>query len=342
MRNFLRSYIIELLLMGVLVLAVAYFAYLGYGLLTVELGNEVSGEEALASVAHQLEFGPRTTGSEASRRMGDWLTAELTGQDWDVLIQPYGVLAPAISAGLAITDTAAAATSSLSMVQLTGHNIIAIRKATDGDGAPAPVGIVAAPYDSRVFADGDADPSRHSEPTPGANGGASGAAILLELARTLSTGNQTVCLVFLDSEANRGVPGWQPPFGSHRFVEQLGNQIPQCANPRFAVVLGATGGVDQRLRIDEASDPELSAAIWQTAATLGHGEQFVNEIEPAVAGAYTTFVEQNIPTALITDRRYPYRNTTADTLDKVNADSLEQVAQTLQLWLEQGAPFAAD
>lgn len=322
--------------MGVLLAAVGYFAYLGYGLLTVDLDNE------LAYVSQQLEFGPRTTDSDASVAMGDWLTGELMERGWDnVLIQPYGVLVPAISARQAITPSTSEAPSNLSMVQLMGQNIITIREPANSDrNAPAPVAILVAPYDSRVFAGADPTVARRTEPSPGASVGASGVAVLLGLADELTDTGYTVCLAFLDSEANRGIPGWQPPFGGHHFVEQLTNQLSRCTDPRFAVVVDAVGAIDQHLQIDSGSDPQLSAAIWQAAADLGFGDQFVNEVAPARAGPHNTFIEYGIPTVLITDQNYLYRNTTLDTLDKLSAKSLRSVRLTLESWLEQGAPFA--
>lgn len=326
--------------MVVLLAAVAYFAYLGYGLLTVNLNREIDGEEALIYVSQQLEYGPRTIGSDASEAMGEWLTDELTGREWNVLLQPFNVSAPAIYAGQAITTSTTDLQFNLSTAQLKGQNIIAFRQAANGtrEGA-APVAILATPYDSRVLADADPDLNRRKESSPGANAGASGVAVLLELAETFTDTGHTVCLAFLDSEANRGVPGWQPPYGGYRFVEQLGEQIDQCAEPEFAVVLESAGGIEHQLRVDGGSDPLISAAIWRTAADLGFGDHFLNEAGPAVSGVHDTFIEAGIPTVLISESDYPYRGATADTLNKVSAESLERVGRTLQTWLEQGAPL---
>jgi hypothetical protein len=333
-RNFLRAYSIEIVLMGVLLSAVFYFAYLGYGLLTLDTSENASGEVALVSVERQLEFGPRTTGSAASQTMSDWLINELRFQGWDVLIQPYELLIPAVSAGPVISPTVTTGPTAAAMVKLTGRNIIASHVAPPSGGALAPVIILAAPYDSRVLADADPDAAKRNEPSPGANAGASGTAVLLEIARILDESDYTICLAFLDSEANRGVAGWQPPFGGERFVEQLGKQIKKCADPRAAMVLDAVGGVDHRIRMEGSSDPRLSEDVWTIADDLGYGEQFVAETGPAVAGPHNVFIESGIPTAAIIESDYPYRNTTADTLDKVSADSLEAVTRTLQEWLK--------
>ena len=70
----LRRYSIELLLVSVLAIAVSYFAFLGYGLLTPAFVVEpFSGDRAMGYVEKQLEFGDRATGSANNIRMGDCL-----------------------------------------------------------------------------------------------------------------------------------------------------------------------------------------------------------------------------------------------------------------------------
>jgi hypothetical protein len=348
--QFLRSYYIELILMGILLAAVIFFAYLGYGLLSPQLAiKEFSGDEAYVHVESQVAAGPRTTGSEASRATVDWFTEALRREGWRVVIQPYGVTVPAIGVTGSITGTAEtpaemtalAATFSLSdMVALEARNLIAIREPAGADEEERPpVALVVAPYDSRIIADVDQSP----EPSPGANVGASGAAVLLELARTLNVdlSEHRVCLVFLDGEANRGVPGWQPPYGGDLFLAEIGDEdedLTECADPRLAVVLEAVGGQNHRLQIDPASDAALSNALWRTAAGSEFADQFVSGTGQPLPGAHNTFIDAGIPTVTIIEQGYPYRYTSEDTLDKVDANSLMGVGYTLQLWLESGAP----
>src|SRR5690606_12426761 len=123
--------------------------------------------QAMLYAAQQMEFGPRITGTEAHAQMGDWLIEELSNLGWMVYIQPYEISAENVPA----------------------RNIIAVR----GEG---PTAILGAHYDTRMFADQDPDPDKHIEPVPGANDGASGVAVLLELARTLDVAatGKSVCL----------------------------------------------------------------------------------------------------------------------------------------------------
>ncbi|MCB0046415.1 MAG: M28 family peptidase [Caldilineaceae bacterium] len=352
--KFFRAYSIEFLLMFALLAAVLFFAYLGYGLLSPQLAiAEFSGEDALAYAAAQVDAGPRATGSEASAEMVEWLTEELRGHRWRVIIQPYDVTVPAVGAGEPISDTAqmseemtaAAIQFSLSdMVTLRARNVIAYREPADtAEGEELPVALIVAPYDSRIIADAD----QSSGSTPGANIGASSAAVLLELADTLNIelSEHRICLVFLDGEHNRGVPGWQPPYGGSLFLQEANDDdedLAECARPRLAVVLDGVGGTNHRLRQSPASDLELSRALWRTAAGLELDAQFVEGEDPPLAGVHNTFVEAGIPTVLLAEGEYPYRYTSEDTLDKLDAASLSGVGTTLKVWLESGAPRAEE
>lgn len=312
----LRLYSVELLLVLVLAGAVAYFAFLGYGLLTPAFVVEpFSGDRALTYAAQQLEFGERATGSPNNIRMGDWLIEELRLLGWDVVVQPF-------TAG---QNTPA-------------RNIIAIRSSSP---APSRAAMLVTHYDTRLAADRDPDPANHDDPAIGANAGASGTAVLLELARTLdvATTGHTICLVFLDAEENDGVEGWQPAMGSRQLVQRLDADIPRCRSPRFGIYLDMVGGQNQRLFAESTSYPPLTKAVWGVAVELGYGSSFVNEPTWSTTDAHSRLREIDIPAITMADYSYPHRDTLADTLDQLSAQTLERVGMTLKTWLERGAPF---
>ena len=306
-----RAYSVEILLTLALVAAVLFFGYLGYGLLRPEVINEpFSGERALTSASKLLDFGPRITGTGASVQAGDWLIEQLRLLGWDVVIQPFTV-----------------------MEGVNGRNIIAVRSHSRPG---SPVILLATPYDTRMAADADPDPANQQRATPGANSGASGVAVLLELARTLDveqTGH-TVCLGFFDAEQNEGLPGWEPHLGSQIFVRSLPVSVPRCAAPRFVVAVEKAGAADQRFQQSEDGDRTLENALWQTAANLDYGDWFPQLERAAVEGVQTAFVDADMATASLMGADYPATNTMQDTLDKLNADTLQRVGMTLETWLE--------
>lgn len=312
----LRRYSIELVLATVLAAAVAYFAYLGYGLLTPSFAVEpFSGARALQYATRQVEYGPRPTGSPANIAAGDWLVEELRGLGWDVVIQPF-----------------AAGNNSQ------GRNIIAIRSANP---APARSALLMTHYDTRLRADRDPNPSNHDQPGLGANVGAAGVAVLLELARTLdviATGH-TVCLVFLDAEENEGIQGWEGAMGSAALVQRLDADIPRCRTPRFALYVDMVGNHNQRLYTESTSYVPLTRSLWSVAAELGFGNWFINEPTWTATDAHTRFREINIPAATLSDYNYPHRDTLNDVLEQLNVDSLARVGTVLKTWLERGAPY---
>ncbi len=308
-----RSYFIELLLIGTLLASVAFFGYLGYGLLRPDVVNEpFSGEKALASVNRQLAFGPRITGTDASLQTGDWLIEQLRLLGWDVVIQPFTI-----------------------NEQVQGRNIIAVRSP---DRAGAPVAMLTTHYDTRLAADLDPDEARRQEPAPGANDGASGPAILLELARTLdvNASEQTICLAFFDAEANGGVPGWDTNIGSQVFADSQPASVPRCASPRVLVNVDQAGATDQRFFQNEEGNDALNDAIWQTAANLDLASRFPPQTRPMPPTTSAAFRNAGVSTSDVVSTDYPYRATLADTADKLSAETLGEVGLVLETWLESG------
>jgi glutaminyl-peptide cyclotransferase len=312
----LRLYSIELLLVVMLAAAVSYFGFLGYGLLTPAFVVEpFSGDRALSYVEQQLDFGERSTGSPSNIRVGDWLIEELRLLGWDVVVQPF------------VTPDNTPA-----------RNIIAIRSMSP---TSARTGMLLTHYDTRLYADRDADAVNHIQPTPGANAGGSGTAVLLELARTLdvpATGH-TVCLVFLDAEANSDIEGWGTALGSAHLIERLDADIPRCRTPRFGVYLDMVGGENQRLFAETTSFPLLTRNVWDVATELGYGGAFINEPTWSATDAHSRLREIDVPAITISDYSYPHRATMQDTFQQLSAETLGQVGTTLKTWLERGAPF---
>lgn len=260
--------------------------------------SQFNGEKALASVNYQLDLGPRIPGSSAHTEEIDWISAELRKNGWEVETQE------AVALGYPI------------------KNIIAKR------GAGMPWIIIGAHYDTRLMADRDPDPAKWYQPVPGANDGASGVAVLLELARVLPrTLDGQVWLVFFDAEDNGNLPGWEWILGSTSFVEQLSEM------PNAVVIVDMVGDKDLNLYLEKNSDPGLRSAIWKTAADLGYREVFIPAEKHSILDDHTPFLRAGIPAVDIIDFDYPYWHTTMDTADKVSARSLEIVGSTLYTWL---------
>jgi glutaminyl-peptide cyclotransferase len=277
-------------------------------LVPVEEALDFSGERAMEHVWAQMAFGPRPTGSEASWGVGEYILAQLEEAGWQTDTQPFeyhGVEAR----------------------NLIGHR-----------GTGGRVRLIGAHYDTRRRADQDAnDPGA---PVPGANDGASGVAVLLELANALSWNkmNGEVWLVFFDAEDNGELDDWEWIVGSRHFAGNL------ATLPDYMILVDMVGDADQTIYYDGNSDPALREAIWETAAGLGYGDFFIPSVGYQMIDDHIPFVERGVPSVDIIDFDYPYWHTTSDTIDKVSPASLERVGRTLELFIERGeyAPGADD
>jgi len=255
------------------------------------------GGRALGLVEQQLAMGPRVPGTAAHDEVVAWIVASLEESGWEVETQGFTAQGQP------------------------GTNVLG---ALGEDGSP-PI-LLGAHYDSRPVA--DRDEASPESPVPGANDGASGVAVLLELARVLpETGlNRPLWLAFFDLEDGGGAAGGDWIQGSRAFAAGLPSM------PAAAIIVDMIGDADLQIHYEMNSDPILRESIWATATSLGF-ESFIAMPRHSMLDDHIPFLELGIPSVLIIDFNYPYYHTTQDTLDKVSAESLEQVGQTLEAWL---------
>ncbi|NPV07942.1 MAG: M28 family peptidase [Anaerolineae bacterium] len=257
------------------------------------------GEEAYGHVLAQVDLGPRPTGSEAALRTADYIAEHLRRLGWEVEFQDFTYRGTPC------------------------RNVI-------GRAGSGPIALIGAHYDTRRHADQDPDPARRTEPVLGANDGASGVAVLLELARALEPEklSHEVWLVFFDAEDNGGLDGWEFIAGSRHFAANL------AVEPEFVIIADMVGDADQQLYKERNSTPALQDRVWALAARLGYGEYFIDEYRWAMLDDHTPFLERGIPALDVIDFDYPYWHTGQDTADKVAPESLERVGRVVEVLLE--------
>lgn len=259
-----------------------------------------AGQIAYQHVLAQVAIGPRPTGSETGWATGDFIIDELDKTGWSVESQEF------IFKGVR------------------GRNVI-------GRQGRGPVIILGAHYDTRPAADMDPVVTLRGEWIEGANDGASGVAVLLELARVLEPEKlkNEVWLAFFDAEDRGRLDGWPFSVGARHMAENL------VVDPQAVVVVDMIGDADQQLYYEHNSTAELSAEIWAVAAELGYQAYFVPEFRHTIIDDHIPFLERLIPAIDIIDFDYPYWHTVEDTADKVAPTSLERVGRTLEVWLEE-------
>ena len=254
-----------------------------------------SGDEAYSHVTEQCELGFRPTGSQAGWATGEYIIAHLRGLGWRVDTQEF-----------LYNDTQV-------------RNIV-------GRVGEGPVVVLGAHYDTRRRADQE----NEQVPVLGANDGASGTGVLLELARTIDRDalEHEVWLAFFDAEDNGLLDGWEWCVGSSHMATNLE------VTPQAVVVVDMVGDVDQQLHWEHNSDAELQEELWGIAASLGYGDVFVPEHRWAIYDDHVPFAQRGIPSVDIIDFDYPYWHTTQDTPDKVSPESLARVGRVLEAWIE--------
>jgi glutaminyl-peptide cyclotransferase len=286
----------EMILLGLLGMSFIIISIVSLSLLVTHSKASFNVSRAYQDVLTQMSFGPRIPGSPAHNQIVAWMQDELKKAGWSVEIQSADLMGHPI------------------------QNILA-RRTT----AP-PVILLGAHYDSRLVADQDTGPGRNG-PVPGANDGASGVAVLLELARTLPSNTVPVELAFFDAEDDGNLPGWDWLLGSRAFVAAL------TQKPRAAVILDMIGDADLNIYIERNSNPQLVESIWAQAAALGYSKEFIPTAKYSMLDDHTPFLEAGIPAVDIIDFDYPYWHTSADIADKVSAKSLQVVGRTMWAWL---------
>ena len=258
------------------------------------------GDKAFEHLISQVEQGARVPESDAHNATRDLIVQHLSDLEWIVEEQLFQVEG------------------------IQGRNIIAKANLKAG-----PIIILGAHYDTRSISDRSPE---SDGPVPGANDGASGVAVLLELARTLNLENisQEIWLVFFDLEdqGTGAIPGLDYIEGSAYMASNLE------VFPEAVVVVDMVGDSEQQFFYEGYSDPELRQVLWRVADDLGYGEYFIPEVKRTIRDDHLPFLQKGIKAITIIDFDYAYWHTIDDTVDKTHPDSLDRVGKVLQHWLE--------
>ncbi len=190
--------------------------------------------------------------------------------------------------------------------------------------------LLCAHWDTRPRSDQDPDPAKRSEPILGANDGASGVAVLLEIARLIQKTSPPIGIdiVMFDGEdyGNEGDLNYYF-LGAKYFAYNK----PADYVPRFGILLDMIGDADLQIPREQNSvtlAPDIVDMVWSTAHALGIW-QFTDDIEPAISDDHLVLNEVGIKTVDLIDFHYPYWHTTQDTPDKCSAESLQAVGTVI-------------
>ncbi|MDE6769312.1 MAG: M28 family peptidase [Muribaculaceae bacterium] len=272
-------------------------------------------DSAYSYVAKQVAFGPRVPNSEAHRQCGDWLTSELRRH------------------GAAVTEQRA----NLKAFDGTILNARNIFGQINPD-AKSRI-LLLAHWDCRPWADADPNPANHKTPVDGANDGASGVGVILEIARQLNLANSDlgVDFLFVDAE-DWGDEGNEDSWalGTRYFMEN-----PPVAGyaPEYAILLDMVGGKNAtfyREYFSEQAAPDIAARVWSAAGALEYGNMFFNRVGTAVTDDHTQLIAHGIPAIDIIEYHpeaesgfNPRWHTVNDNMEGIDPKTLEAVGKTV-------------
>ena len=267
-----------------------------------------AGSQAMGYLMQQVAFGPRVPGTAPWRECRRYLVEHFT------------------RFGLAVDSQVFSFTDPYSGREIPLVNIIASYR---GGSADDPVLLLVAHWDTRPRTDHPTDSSLADRPIPGANDGASGVAVLMELARLFkeSPPPVNVDLLLTDGE-DWGRPGDNQYYliGSRHFASQ-----PRSTRYAFGIVVDMVGDSDLRIYREALSEQYvkwLNDYVWNTAQRLGL-ETFVDSVRHTVLDDHVPLNIGGIPTVVLIDFDYRYWHSNLDTPERCAAASLGQVGRLL-------------
>jgi glutaminyl-peptide cyclotransferase len=272
---------------------------------------DFNGQRAMDDLRTQCAFGPRVPGSEASKNCLLFLEKDLQRSAEKVIRQTFQHHDLLRNKFIIMTNL------------LSSFNVQNNRRI-----------FLAAHWDSRPTADHDPLPANRDKPVPGANDGASGVAVLLEIAKCLRAipPEIGVDIILFDGE-DYGPEGNLDEYflGSRYFASVMGNY-----HPRYGILLDMIGDAQLSIPIEGFSHeylPQIVEKVWTTAASMGV-YQFENQLGEYINDDHRMLIEKGIPCIDVIDFNYPddsqrYWHTLADTPDKCSAESLEAVGRVL-------------
>ena len=288
-----------------------------------------SADSAYTYIAQQLAFGARVPGTQAHEACGDWLVNELARHGAQVKNQ-HGTMTNYAGKPQAI------------------RNIVAIL-----EGNTSHAILLCAHWDCRPWSDEEELYEDRFEPVMGANDGASGVGVILEMVRQLSIRKSkgefipTVQVVFFDCE-DMGTPahftGSQRDhtwcLGSQYWAQQL-----KIQNSKFKINYGVL--------LDMVGDPSATfpkeyfsmqyaggyvEQLWRTAQRLGYGRYFVQQATyyPITDDHYYVSTIAGIQCVDIIDYKTntetgfaEWWHTQHDDIQNINKQTLQAVGETV-------------
>lgn len=283
-----------------------------------------SPDSAYLYIEKQVSFGPRVPGSAAQQKCAEWMSGKFRSFGYEVIQQKF------------------------TAVLYDGKSVPGINLVASYKPEAAKRILLAAHWDSRALS--DKDPVQKNKPIDGANDGASGVGVLMEIARNLvkDSAEVGVDFVLFDVE-DWGAPESYTGDLSHTTYEGwcLGSEY-WAKNPHkpgysayYGILLDMVGAADARFYHEGYSfqyAPSIISIVWSAASQLGFGSYFPNTRGGGITDDHRPVNEiARIPMVDVIDYRmdahggsfFPHHHTLGDNMGAIDKQTLKAVGQTV-------------
>ena len=263
------------------------------------------GAESFSYLTAQCAFGPRVPGTAAHDRCEQYILDTLRPNVDKLTTQDFHWSDPARNKRLNLSNIQAS-------INPNGKKKI----------------LLCAHWDTRPTADEDFNPANRSTPIPGADDGASGVAVLLELAKQFHKARPECCVELGFWDAEDWGPGDDKMYvGATYFSQHPGEWRPDEAI--LIDMIGQKGLIIPQERTSLDKEPGLTETVWDAADALGYQQYFPRRSDYTITDDHDPMIDAGIPTIDLIDFNYAYWHTLDDTPDKCSADSLQTVGRVL-------------
>ncbi|MBN7811007.1 M28 family peptidase [Algoriphagus sp. H41] len=281
-----------------------------------------NADSAYAFIQKQVNFGPRVPGTKGHQDTKNWMISKLEGYGWSVQTQDFQA------------KTYDGLTWDLSNI-IASYNPQATKRI-----------LLAAHWDSRRIADKDTE--RLDQPIDGANDGASGVGVLIEIARTIASQELKpevgIDIILFDGEDDGEPEKTRTRNNAQDFWWCLGSQHWSKNKHRpnysayYGILVDMVGGKNAKFYREGYSRQYASgivSKVWGHASTLGHSDFFIQKDAPEIIDDHA-FVNANagIPTIDIIEFSPDfgfshYHHTHQDNMELIDTRTLRAVGETV-------------
>jgi glutaminyl-peptide cyclotransferase len=279
---------------------------------------QFNGKVAWDYLVKQVAYGPRVPGTDAQIKCRDYILSELKKSCDDAHVQESNYHWSVNGHDLRI------------------YNVIGTQNWKDAKVRM----VLLAHWDSRPWADGPNSPTEdHDKPIPGADDGASGVAVILELAQAIKDKHPGLGILYLlDDGEDLGPDISQMLLGVRYFADNL-----PTPKPDYGILLDMIGQKNLEVPMEQESyksAPTLTKAFYLNAMKVGLGKTFPYKIGDDIEDDHLPLIAKGVPTLDLIDFQYPYWHTVEDTPEHCSQQALVDTGDALESFLTRNSPWA--